>query len=69
MGSACYTKGNDVLLDVIKSYIKEHQLDAEIELVGQLCENKCALGPRIIVNDVEYDNITQEKLVEILKGL
>jgi NADH:ubiquinone oxidoreductase subunit E len=31
-----------------------------------LCENKCDIGPRIIINDKEYTNVTKEKIKEVL---
>lgn len=30
------------------------------------CENQCAKGPNIIVNNVEYNNVDEKKLEEIL---
>lgn len=66
MGSACFAKGNYQNLECIKEYIEENELDAKVEIIGALCENKCDKGPRIIVNGTEYTNVTQETLVEIL---
>ena len=68
MGSACFAKGNQENLDFIKNYIEENNLDSEISIIGALCENKCDKGPRIVVNGVEYENVTQEKIADILKG-
>ncbi len=66
MGSACFAKGNQENLEYIKEYIKENNLDSEITIVGALCENKCDIGPRIIINDKEYTNVTKEKIKEVL---
>jgi len=66
MGSSCFARGNQQNLAFIEAYIKEHNLDAEIDLAGTRCENKCASGPNIIINGIEYNGITQEKLEEIL---
>ena len=66
MGSACFAKGNQENLEYIKEYIEENNLDAEITIVGALCENKCDIGPRIIINDKEYTNVTKEKIKEVL---
>lgn len=67
MGSACFAKGNQENLDTIKQYIEENGLDAEITIMGSLCENKCDKGPRIIVNNVEYTNVTPDIIEKILK--
>lgn len=66
MGSACFAKGNQENLEYIKQYIEEHGLETEVSITGALCENKCSDGPRIIVNDKEYMNVTEEKIKEVL---
>jgi len=68
MGSACFAKGNLDNLEYIKEYIKENGLEADISIVGALCENKCSEGPRIIINDKEYVNVTQEQIFEVLES-
>ena len=69
MGSACFAKGNQENLEYIKEYIEQNNLDSSISIIGALCENKCEKGPRIIINDVEYTNVSAESLEEILKNL
>ena len=66
MGSACFAKGNFDNLEYIKEYIKENDLDADVTIVGALCENKCSEGPRIIINNKEYVNVTQEIIKDVL---
>lgn len=66
MGSACFAKGNLENLEYIKEYIKEHDLDSQVTIVGALCENKCSDGPRIIINEKEYTNITKEQIKDVL---
>ena len=69
MGSACFAKGNQENLEFIKQYIEDNNLEATVSITGALCENKCDVGPRVIINDKEYVNVTLEVLKEILKGL
>ena len=66
MGSACFAKGNQENLEYIREYIEENNLDAEISIVGALCENKCSEGPRIIINEKEYTNVTKDTIKEVL---
>lgn len=68
MGSACFAKGNSENLEFIKNYIAENNLESNVNIVGALCENKCSEGPRIIVNEKEYTNVTQEQILEILQS-
>ena len=69
MGSACFAKGNQENLEYIKEYIENNNLDSEVTIIGALCENKCEKGPRIIINNIEYTNISTESLDDILKKL
>ena len=68
MGSACFAKGNQDNLEFIKQYIEENNLDSEIIITGSLCENKCEIGPRVLIDGKEYTNVTKENLEKILKG-
>ena len=69
MGSACFAKGNQENLEFIKEYIKENNLDSEVKIIGALCENKCNVGPRIIIDNKEYHQVNKYQLEELLKEL
>lgn len=69
MGSSCFARGNEQNLAIIEDFVKAKKIDASIELAGSRCEGKCADGPNIIVNGVEYDNVDENKLTEILNNL
>jgi len=69
MGSSCFARGNQENLNFIENFIEKHNLEADIELAGTRCENKCAKGPNVIINNVEYNGVTTEKLETILSEL
>jgi len=69
MGSACFARGNAQNLAYIENYIKENKLNLEIELAGSRCESKCAEGPNITVNGVDYTKVDEAKIKEILDGM
>lgn len=69
MGSACFARGNAQNLEYIENYIKENNLNIQIELAGSRCEGKCAEGPNITVNGVDYNKVDETKIKEILDGL
>lgn len=69
MGSACFARGNNENLEYIERYLDEHKLTAEIELTGARCENKCAFGPNIVIDETEYNEVTSEKIEKIMNGL
>ncbi len=69
MGSSCFARGNLQNLSFLEEYIKENNLDADIELIGGLCEEKCESGPNIYINDNFYNEVDEDKLKQILEGL
>ena len=69
MGSACFAKGNQENLEYIKNFIEENGLDAEIQIIGALCENRCEMGPRIYINEKEYTKVTSAQLSVLLEEL
>lgn len=69
MGSACFAKGNQENLEYIKQFIEENNLESQISVSGALCKNKCDQGPRIIINNKEYTNVTKEDLTKILSQI
>ena len=66
MGSSCFVRGNNKNLQVISKYVKDNNLDAEIELTGLRCCNLCSKGPNITIDEVEYNNVDAGTLVDIL---
>ncbi len=66
MGSSCFARGNAKNLQLIQKYLIEKNLDAEVELTGLRCCDKCAKGPNLTINEEEYNNIDQGTLLDIL---
>jgi len=69
MGSACFAKGNQENLEIIKEFIETNGLDADINIIGSLCENKCSVGPRIYIDNVEHIQVTRGELIKLLETL
>lgn len=67
MGSSCFLRGNRENLELIKKYIEQNNLIAEVELIGELCANKCSKGPNIFINGELYSEITPNALDNILE--
>ena len=66
MGSSCFARGNNKNLQVIEQYLKDNNLEAEIELCGLRCCNLCSGGPNITIEGVEYNNVDSGTLIDIL---
>lgn len=69
MGSSCFARGNAANLEFIENYIKENGLEAQIDLSGSRCEGKCITGPNIVINGVEYTEVDEDKIKDILDEL
>ncbi len=68
MGSSCYARGNRVSLEIIKAWLAERKIDAEISFKGQLCSGLCSKGPVLIINDHAYQDVNPANVINILKG-
>lgn len=66
MGSSCFARGNNKNLDVITKYIRDNNLNVEIELSGLRCCGLCSKGPNITIDGVEYNNVDSGTLIDIL---
>ena len=48
-------------------YIEDNNMEADVTITGSLCENKCDVGPRIVVNGKEYTNVTVDMIPDIMR--
>lgn len=47
MGSSCHSRGNYQVAQLLRSFQQE---DAQVEVVGSLCANRCSDGPIVKVD-------------------
>lgn len=66
LGSACYSKAEHTNLFYIQDFLKENNLESEVEFVGHLCKEQCSKGPNVEIDGVLYNEISVEKLKVIL---
>ncbi len=66
LGSACFSRGNKEAVQVIKNYIKEHQLEDKVHFCGTHCVNKCNEGPVIKFENKIYTEVNSDRLINIL---
>jgi NADH:ubiquinone oxidoreductase subunit E len=67
LGSSCFSRGNSANVKVIKQFIQDNSLDAQLTFTGRLCENMCSRGPVIVIDDKVYENVNMSRLYKILK--
>lgn len=67
MGSSCFRRGNRKNLEFIETYLEEHGLSAQVELVGSRCEEQCRKGPNLQINGEMFHGVNQEMLAELME--
>ncbi len=73
MGTACFVKGADKVLETFKSElgieVGETTSDTLFSLEQTRCIGVCALAPVVTVNEKIYSNVTVDKVPEILNSI
>lgn len=68
LGSSCFSRGNKEVLQVIKSFIAEHKLDAEVFFHGDLCGGRCDEGPVLKIDEELFSQVNVDNVYEILSN-
>jgi len=66
MGSSCFSRGNSQNAELVRQFIKEHNLENEVKIQGCLCRGLCKHGPSIEINGKIYNQVSSETLEQIL---
>lgn len=66
MGSACFTRGNNRNVEIVKDYLKTHNLEARVTFKGCLCNNRCKTAPTITINGQNFEKVVPQSVKEIL---
>lgn len=61
VGSSCYLKGAERIVELFQAAIANHKIDDEVTLAGSFCTGMCnRIGVTVTVDDDIYTGITQE---------
>jgi NADH:ubiquinone oxidoreductase subunit E len=66
LGSSCFSRGNDLVLEVIKEYLKDNDLKEMVNFKGHLCVEQCNRGPMVRINGRDFEGVNTENILEIL---
>ncbi len=55
-------------MEVIKGYLKEHNMEDKVFFRGDLCDGLCDEGPVLKINGEIFRNITTDNVYEILNN-
>jgi NADH:ubiquinone oxidoreductase subunit E len=68
VGSSCYLKGSQTIVELFEKAVEEHRLEDEVMLSGSFCIGKCnRTGVTVQVNDDVHVGITAENFREFFK--
>ena len=69
LGSSCFSRGNKKTVQLIKDYIKDHQLEDKIYFHGNHCYENCNNGPVLKIDNKEYQNVSPENINYLLDSI
>ena len=68
VGSSCYLKGSQDIVELLEKAVAEHNIDDEVVLSGSFCIGKCnRFGVTVQVNDDVHVGVTKENFREFFK--
>jgi len=65
LGSSCFSRGNDINLEIIKHFLIRHGLKKQVDFRGHLCTSACCNGP-VLEIDGEVFYFVEPTQVETL---
>ena len=68
VGSSCYLKGSQDIVELLEKAVAEHNIDDEVVLSGSFCIGRCnRFGVTVQVNDDVHVGVTRENFREFFK--
>ncbi len=69
VGSSCYIKGSQDIVELLQNAVAEYHIEDEIVLSGSFCVGKCnRQGVTVQVNDEVHVGVTRENFREFFKN-
>lgn len=67
MGSSCFARGNNENLEAILRFLAEGGIEAEVQLTGSRCEERCAEGPVVTINGQRHGHLEPGRIEDMLR--
>ena len=68
VGSSCYLKGSQEIVELLEKAVEEYRLDGDVVLSGSFCIGKCnRVGVTVQVNDDIHVGVTRDNFREFFK--
>ncbi len=69
MGSSCFTRGNNRLLELLENQIAMNGWEDRIALSGARCHDLCGNGPNIFIDGKLYQGLDEGALLDLLQTI
>ena len=68
VGSSCYLKGSQDIVELLEKAVEEHNIGDEVVLSGSFCIGECnTLGVTVQVDDTVHKGINRENFKEFFE--
>lgn len=67
MGSACFTRGNNRNVEIVRDFLQTRDLEATVTFRGCLCNNRCKAAPVITIDGQVFEKVVPQSVLEILE--
>lgn len=57
VGSSCFKRGADEVVDALKRLIEDNKLEAQVELKGSFCMDRCTEGTTVQIGDRVFSGV------------
>lgn len=67
MGSSCFSRGNNLNVEIISRFLHEYKISAQVLVEGCLCDGHCKAGPNIRINGELLQGVQPEMIYDLLE--
>lgn len=65
VGSSCHLKGSYKIVELLKAYLTEHNIEDQVELKAAFCLGKCTSGVSMKIDDEIVTGFSSENFKEM----
>ena len=67
VGSSCFVKGSNELVELLKKYLEEHDLEDKVQMKGAFCMGQCAKGLGVRVDGKLLEGVTLSNAIDLIE--